>query len=108
MDELYVKEIEDTSKERINMSTEYSLPQPIIFNTTHLQTLRAHLKGKALVAGDEGYDTARQTWDTKTFDQHPAIIVLPALAADVQAAVMFAREHELPIAVQGGGHGHPY
>ncbi len=46
--------------------------------------------------------------DAKTFVQHPAIIVLPAVSADVLAAVIFAREYDLSIAVQGGGHGHPY
>lgn len=90
------------------MNTERSRPQPITFNATQLQTLRARLQGRALVADDEGYDTARQTWDTKNFDQHPAIIVLPTVTADVLAAVTFAHEHDLPIAVQGGGHGQPY
>ncbi|MBV9615422.1 MAG: FAD-binding oxidoreductase, partial [Ktedonobacteraceae bacterium] len=54
------------------------------------------------------YDQARQTWDVKTFDQHPAMIILPASTSDVQTAVTFARAHHLPIGVQGGGHGHPY
>ena len=36
------------------------------------------------------------------------MVVLPARASDVQAAVTFAREHNLPIAMQGGGHGHPH
>jgi len=95
-------------RKEISMNTEPSRPQPIIFDLTHLQTLRTRLQGRALVPGDEGYDSARQTWDAKTFDQHPAIIVLPAVTSDVLAAVTFAREHNLPIAVQGGGHGHPY
>ncbi len=90
------------------MSPEHSRPQSLTFKPAHLETLRTRLQGSALVPGDEGYDTARRTWHTRTFDQHPAIIVLPAVSADVLATVMFAREHELPIAVQGGGHGHPY
>ena len=57
--------------------------------------------------GDDGYDTARQTWNATTFEQQPAIVVLPSSAADVVPAVVFAREHELSIGVQGGGHGHP-
>jgi CubicO group peptidase (beta-lactamase class C family)/UDP-N-acetylenolpyruvoylglucosamine reductase len=59
------------------------------------------------VRGDEGYDGARRTWNVTTFEQHPAMVVLPSNAAAVVAAVVFAREHALPIAVQGGGHGHP-
>ena len=73
------------------MSTEYSRPQPIAFNPTHLETLRARLQGRALVAGDEGYDTARQTWDARTFDQHPAIIVLPAVSSELVGAIILAR-----------------
>jgi FAD binding domain/Berberine and berberine like len=73
----------------------------------HVETLRTRLQGSVLLPGDEGYERARQTWDAKTFDQHPAVIVLPARASDVQAAVTFAREQHLPLAMQGGGHGHP-
>jgi len=78
------------------------------FDPQHVETLRTRLQGNVLLPGDEGYDRARQTWDAKTFVQHPAIIVLPARASDMQAAVTFAREQNLPIAIQGGGHGHPY
>ena len=59
------------------------------------------------VPGDDGYDLARQTWNATTFDQRPAMVVMPSIAADVVSAVGFARDHHLPIAVQGGGHGHP-
>src|SRR4051794_27240547 len=55
----------------------------------HVEALRTRLQGSLLLPGDEGYDKARQTWDAKTFDQHPAVIVLPARASDVQAAVTF-------------------
>ncbi len=90
------------------MSDKKGRHEPITFDPNRLETLRARLQGSVLIPGDEGYDMARQTWDVTTFDQHPAMIVLPAIASDVQAAVTFAREHDLPIAVQGGGHGHPY
>jgi hypothetical protein len=60
------------------------------------------------VPGDDEYEQACLTWETFTFRQHPAIVVMPASAADVLTAVLFAREHHLPIGVQGGGHGHPY
>lgn len=32
---------------------------------------------------------------------------MPSISADVVSAVGFAREHDLSIAAQGGGHGHP-
>ncbi len=77
------------------------------FSSTHLQALRTEIHGRVFGPGDDGYDTARQTWNVTTFDQRPAIVVMPSNAADVTSAVSFAHEHNLPIAVQGGGHGHP-
>jgi hypothetical protein len=90
------------------MTTEHSTLQPVTIHPDQLQALRARLRGDVFAPGDAEYDRARQTWDAKTFEQHPALVVLPATADDVQLAVTFAREHNLPIAVQGGGHGHPY
>jgi FAD/FMN-containing dehydrogenase len=81
---------------------------PAARSSTRLQTLRARVNGRVFVPGDDGYDTARQTWNVTTFDQRPAIVVMPSTAADVASAVGFAREHNLPIAAQGGGHGHPH
>jgi FAD/FMN-containing dehydrogenase len=77
------------------------------FSSTELQALRKQIQGRVLVRGDDGYDAARQTWNATTFEQQPAIVVLPSRAADVAPAVAFARQHDLAIAVQGGGHGHP-
>jgi FAD/FMN-containing dehydrogenase len=37
-------------------------------------------------------------------DRRPALIASCRGAADVQATVAFARDHELPVAVRGGGH----
>jgi FAD/FMN-containing dehydrogenase len=71
-----------------------------------LQHLRMQLQGRALVPGDDDYDNVRSPWDKVNFDPYPALVVLPANTADVCVAVTFAREHHLPIAVQGAGHGH--
>ena len=88
------------------MSSTFST-RPVTFASTELQALRARVNGRVFVPGDDGYDTARQTWNVTTFDQRPAIVVMPAISADVACAVSFARQHDLSIAVQGGGHGHP-
>ena len=89
------------------MSSTFSA-RPATSSSTQLQALRARVHGRVFVPGDDGYDTARQTWNVTTFDQRPAIVVMPSISADVVSAVGFAREHNLAIAVQGGGHGHPH
>ena len=78
------------------------------FSSSRIEALRSRVSGRVFVPGDDGYDTARQTWNVRTFDQRPALVVMPAVAEDVASAVGFAREHDLPVAVQGGGHGHPH
>jgi hypothetical protein len=81
--------------------------RPVI-EPARLQALRERIEGHAFVPGDDGYDAARQTWNATTFDQHPAIVVMPAEPTDVMVAMTFAREHDMGVAVQGGGHGHPH
>jgi FAD/FMN-containing dehydrogenase len=53
-----------------------------------------------------GYDSARRLWNG-LIDRRPALIARPADAAEVARAVVFAREHDLPIAVRCGGHSVP-
>jgi len=65
--------------------------------------LRGALRGHAVVAGDEEYERARRVWNG-SIDRRPAIVVRCAGVADVLASVRFAREHDLLIAVRGGGH----
>ncbi len=57
-----------------------------------------------LTPADPGWGDARQAWNLAV-DQHPAAIALPESAADVVAAVSFARERGLRVAAQGTGHG---
>ena len=68
-----------------------------------VQTLAAHLRGRLLQPGDDGYDAARTVWNAMV-DRRPALIARCAGAADVIAAVRFAREHDLLVSVRGGGH----
>jgi len=70
-----------------------------------VRELAAKLRGQLLLAGDNGYDNARRILNP-SFDRHPALIAQPTGAADVQAAVSFAREHNLLLAVKCGGHSH--
>jgi FAD/FMN-containing dehydrogenase len=66
-------------------------------------SLREGMRGAVLLPNDIGYDEARKVWNGM-IDRHPALIARCAGVADVIAAVRFAREHDLPIAVRGGGH----
>ena len=52
---------------------------------------------------DTRYDQARRVWNSM-IDRHPALIVSCHGAADVVASVRFARTHQLPLSVRGGGH----
>ncbi len=65
--------------------------------------LAAKMRGPLLRAGDNGYDSARLVMNP-SFDKHPALIAQPTGATDVQAAVDFARAHNLLVAVKCGGH----
>ena len=64
------------------------------------------LRGSFLKPGDSGYDEARTVYNGM-IDKHPALIARCQDVADVIAAVDFAREHDLPIAIRGGGHSAP-
>jgi FAD/FMN-containing dehydrogenase len=65
--------------------------------------LRSGFAGAILESHDPGYDLARQSFNAM-IDRRPAVIAQPADAAEVVRAVLFARDHDLPIAVRGGGH----
>ena len=68
--------------------------------------LRSRLRGSVLVPGQEGYEQARRIWN-HMIDRHPALIARCAGPADAATAIQFAREHELLLAVRGGGHSFP-
>ena len=71
---------------------------------TGLETLRPHVSGEIVLPSDTGYDEARAVYNA-VHDRRPAAIVRAAGTRDVAAAVTFAREHDLPLAIRGGGHG---
>src|SRR5918998_5344593 len=68
-----------------------------------VQGLAAGLRGHLLQPGDDGYDAARIVWNAMV-DRRPALIARCTGAADVLAAVRFARAHALLVSVRGGGH----
>jgi UDP-N-acetylenolpyruvoylglucosamine reductase len=68
-----------------------------------LETLTAALRGDLICPADPDYDTARRVYNGMV-DRRPALIVRAADTADVSAAIHFAREQQLPLAIRGGGH----
>lgn len=68
-----------------------------------IQALRTAISGQVIGPDDPGYDQARAVWNG-AIDKRPAVIVRCANAADVSAAIGFAREQGLEIAVRGGSH----
>jgi FAD/FMN-containing dehydrogenase len=60
-------------------------------------------RGRLISAEDTDYDIARAVWNG-AIDRRPRLIARCIGAADVVAAVRYAREHDLEIAIRGGGH----
>jgi FAD/FMN-containing dehydrogenase len=69
-----------------------------------LADLRDRHRGPVIVPGDDGYEAARTTFNGM-LDRRPEVVARPLDAKDVVAAVTFAGESDLPIAIRGGGHG---
>ena len=68
-----------------------------------LEAFRAGMRGETLLPGEPGYDQARRVWNAM-IDRHPALIARCTGVADIMAAIAFARDHDLLVAVRGGGH----
>jgi FAD/FMN-containing dehydrogenase len=59
--------------------------------------------GRVVEPDDDSYGEARKIWNGE-IQRRPAVIASCTGAADVLAAVRFARDRALPVAVRGGGH----
>jgi FAD/FMN-containing dehydrogenase len=68
-----------------------------------IETFAENLAGELLASGHPDYDAARRIWNAMV-DKKPALIARCRDAADVEASVNFAREHNLLLSVRGGGH----
>jgi FAD binding domain/Berberine and berberine like len=68
--------------------------------------LQDGFRGELLSPQDPGYEDARRVWNG-SIDRFPALIARCAGVADVIAAVKFAKDNGLLVAVRGGGHSYP-
>lgn len=75
----------------------------VVLEKAAVKELGDSLRGRLLLPGQEGYDTARRVLNA-SIDKHPALIVQPTGTADIISAVTFARERGLLLAVKCGGH----
>jgi FAD/FMN-containing dehydrogenase len=67
------------------------------------EPLRSAIRGDVFADGDGGYDGARTIFNSM-IEKRPAAIAQCEDAEDVRAALAFARDEELEVAVRGGGH----
>ena len=79
------------------MATSISIP---------LDQLASALRGTLIAPEHADYDAARSVYNAM-IDKRPVAVVRCADVADAIAAVRFARDHDLLLAVRGGGHNGP-
>src|SRR5690349_3718657 len=71
-----------------------------------VEELAAGFAGTLIQPDDAAYDEARMVWNGMV-DRRPALIARCSSTADVVAAVNFARDNAMTVAVRGGGHSAP-
>jgi FAD/FMN-containing dehydrogenase len=74
-----------------------------IVSRPDLTALEQCFRGPLISPDDEGYDEARKVWNG-SIDRKPMFIARCTGTADVTAAVDFARDNDLLVAVRGGAH----
>ncbi len=70
------------------------------------EELSGNFRGRLIRPADAAFDEQRKIWNG-SIDRQPALIARCAGVADVIAAVRFARDQGLLVAVRSGGHSYP-
>ena len=74
-----------------------------VLDDAALADLAREFRGELMRPGDPPYEAARRVWNG-AIDRRPALVARCTGVADVRAAIRFARERDLLVAVRGGGH----
>jgi FAD/FMN-containing dehydrogenase len=77
--------------------------EPTTLNHEAIGVFAEVFRGQLIQPGDAEYEEARRVWNSM-IDKRPALIARCNSTTDVVAALRFAREQGLEIAVRGGGH----
>jgi FAD/FMN-containing dehydrogenase len=83
-----------------------AIAEGLTLDETALAELTAGLRGPLVGRDDPTYEETRKIWNGSV-DKRPALFARCAGVADVMAAVKFARQHGIPVAVRSGGHSFP-
>jgi FAD/FMN-containing dehydrogenase len=75
-----------------------------VFSKDNVATLRSKVKGKLLQPGDAQYEEAAKAWNLAA-QQHPLLVLMAEGAEDIKAAVQFASDANIGVAVMATGHG---
>jgi FAD/FMN-containing dehydrogenase len=83
-----------------------TIPTTAVVGHGGTESAVAHIdgfRGQLISASHADYDIARAVWNG-AIDRRPRLIARCIGTADVVAAVRYARDHDLEIAIRGGGH----
>ena len=78
----------------------------VVLDERAVAQLADRFTGTLVGPGSAEYDEARKVWNG-SIDRRPALVARCVDNADVASAIAVAREHDLPLAVRGGGHSFP-
>ena len=67
------------------------------------EELGSGLRGEVVCPGDRGYDTGRAVFNG-IIDRRPVAVIRALDKSDELRCIGFARRHDLPLSVRGGGH----
>jgi FAD/FMN-containing dehydrogenase len=70
------------------------------------ERLRDQVRGVTITPDDDTYEEARRVYNAM-IDKRPSVIVRAVDVDDVVAAVRFAADNEMPVAIRGGSHSVP-